>query len=159
MRRFIAAVLTFHKRLLGSPIESGIWFWKHLKGATPDLPLPFFHLGHKIYWLCALLPREEKKMPCVSFQMKWHLVKCTFKVFFKSGFFLSDYRIRVSLHHPSYGIAGDFCFSSTSVMLQGSCVYTWVWKLDSHLSCCSSDAICLAFWDRVPHWFGVHQVF
>ena len=63
--------------------------WKHLKGTAPDLPLSFFfffHLGYKLYWLYALAPWEEKKKSHASFQMKWHSVKCTFKVFFRAGF-------------------------------------------------------------------------
>lgn len=54
--------LTFHKCLPGSPIKSGIWFSGSILKEQPQISyFPFFHLGYKIYWFCALLPWEGGK--------------------------------------------------------------------------------------------------
>lgn len=38
------------------------------------------------------------------------------------------------------------------------CAHEPIWRPEDNLSCRSSTAICLAFWDIIFHWLGDHQV-
>lgn len=52
--------LTFHKCLLGSPMESGIWFsGSILKEQHQTSHFPFFHLGYKTMGLCITAMGEK----------------------------------------------------------------------------------------------------